>query len=67
MFNLRLARDLQPLNVPSYLNEMESLLGRNALSDAKQLVPLLSELKIDEHIPLIARNQADRILKKIAK
>ena len=46
---------------------MESLLGRNALSDAKQLVPLLSELKIDEHIPLIARNQADRILKKIAK
>lgn len=67
VFNLRLARDLQPLNVPSYLNEMESLLGRNALSDAKQLVPLLSELKIDEHIPLIARNQADRILKKIAK
>jgi hypothetical protein len=30
-------------------------------------VPLLNELKLDEHIPLIARNHADRILKKIEK
>jgi len=31
------------------------------------LVPLLNELRIDEHIPLIARNHAERILKKIEK
>lgn len=67
IFDLKLAREMQPLNVPSLLNEMESLQKRDGLSDPKQLVPLLTELKTDEHIPLIARNQADRILKKIVK
>lgn len=67
IFDLTLAREMQPLNVPSLLNEMESLQRRDGLSDPKQLVPLLTELKTDEHIPLIARNQADRILKKIGK
>ena len=67
IFDLNLAREMQPLNVPSLLNEMESLQRRDGLSDPEQLVPLLTELKTDEHIPLIARNQADRILKKIGK
>jgi len=67
IFNLKLAREMQPLNAPQLLNEMEILLTRNGLSDPKQLVPLLTELRTDEHIPLIARNHADRILKKIQK
>lgn len=67
IFNIKLAREMQPLNAPSLLNEMDTLLKRDGLSDPKQLVPLLNELKTDEHIPLIARNQADRILKKIEK
>jgi len=67
IFNLNVARELQPLNVPQFLNEMEMLMTRNELSDPKQLVPLLTDLRTDEHIPLLARNQADRILKKIAK
>jgi hypothetical protein len=46
---------------------METLLTRAGLSDPYQLVPLLTELKTDERIPLIARNHADRILKKIEK
>jgi hypothetical protein len=46
---------------------MEMLLVRDGLSDPYQLVPLLKELRTDEHIPLIARNHADRILKKIEK
>jgi hypothetical protein len=46
---------------------VESFYNRNALSDPKQLVPLLKELRTDEHIPLIARNHADRLLKKIEK
>jgi hypothetical protein len=46
---------------------METLLVRGGLSDPFQLVSLLKELKTDEHIPLIARNHADRILKKIEK
>jgi hypothetical protein len=67
IFNPKLAREMQPLNAPQLLNEMETLLIRDGLSDPYQLVPLLNELKIDEHIPLIARNHADRILKKIEK
>lgn len=67
IFNIKLAREMQPLNAPQLLNEMDSLLKRNGLSDPQQLVALLNELKTDEHIPLIARNHADRILKKIEK
>jgi hypothetical protein len=67
IFNLKLAREMQPLNAPQLMNEMESLLTRDGLSDPYQMVPLLNELKTDERIPLIARNHADRILKKIEK
>lgn len=67
IFNLNLAREMQPLNAPQLLDEMDSLFTRNGLSDPQQLVPLLTELRTDEHIPLIARNHADRILKKIKK
>jgi hypothetical protein len=67
IFNLQLAREMRPLDTPQLLNEMEMQLTREGLSDPYQLVPLLNELKIDEHIPLIARNHADRILKKIEK
>ena len=58
---------MQPLNTPQLLTELDGYLTRNELSDARQLVPLLNELKTDYHIPLIARNHAARILKKIEK
>ena len=67
IFDIKLAREMQPLNAPQLLTLMETLLTRDGLSDPYQLVPLLNELKTDEHIPLIARNHADRILKKIEK
>jgi len=67
IFDITVARENQPLNTPGLLNQLESLYTRNALSDPKQLVPLLKELRTDEHIPLIARNHADRLLKKIDK
>ena len=67
IFDLKLARELQPLNAPQLMDLMERLLTRDGLSDPRQLVPLLNELRIDEHIPLIARNHADRLLKKIEK
>jgi len=67
IFDITVARENQPLNTPGLLNQLESLYTRNALSDPKQLVPLLKELRTDEHIPLIARNHADRLLRKIEK
>src|SRR6266446_6807800 len=67
VFDLKLAREMQPLNAPGLMDEMEWDLTRGELSDPYQLVPLLRDLRTDERIPLIARNHADRLLKKIEK
>jgi hypothetical protein len=67
IFDIKLAREMQPLNAPQLLDLMETLLTRDGLSDPYQLIPLLTELRTDEHIPLMARNHAARILKKIEK
>lgn len=67
VFDLKLAREMQPLNTPQLMKQMETLLVRDGLSDPRQLIPLLKELRTDEHIPLIARNHADRLLKKIGE
>ena len=67
VFDLKLAREMQPLNAPGLMDEMEWDLTRGELSDPNQLVPLLKDLLTDERIPLIARNHAGRLLKKIEK
>ena len=65
IFDISVARENQPLNAPKLMEVMESYIKRNGLSDPEQLLPLLTELSTDEHIPLIARNHALRIIKKI--
>ena len=67
IFDISVARQNQPLNAPKLMEAMESLLKRDALSDPQQLLPLLNDLTTDERIPLIARNHALRIIKKIKK
>jgi hypothetical protein len=67
IFDISIARENQPLNAPKLMEVMESYIKRDALSDPQQLLPLLQELSTDEHIPLIARNHALRIIKKIKK
>jgi hypothetical protein len=67
VFDMSIARENQPLNAPKLMELLESLLNRNELSDPYQLVPLLRELTTDERLPLIARNHAGRLLKKIEK
>ena len=67
VFDLSIARENQPLNSPKLMEEMETMLKRNALSDPQQLVPLLRDISTDEHLPLIARNHALRLIKKIEK
>ena len=65
VFDMSIARQNQPLNAPKLMEVLESLVKRQGLSDPKQLLPLLEDLSTDEHIPLIARNHAIRIIKKI--
>jgi uncharacterized protein (UPF0147 family) len=65
IFDMSVARENQPLNAPKLMDLLETLLKREGLSDAQQLVPLLNQISTDEHVPLMARNHAKRLLKKI--
>jgi len=67
VFDMSVARENQPLNSPKLMEGLESLLKRDGLSDPVQLIPLLREISSDERVPLIARNHAIRLLKKIEK
>lgn len=65
IFDIAVARENQPLNAPKLMEVLESMIKREAVSDPKQLLPLLEDLSTDEHVPLIARNHALRLIKKI--
>jgi hypothetical protein len=67
VFDIAIARENQPLNAPKLMEVMESLLKRNGLSDPRQLLKLLEDISTDEHVPLIARNHALRLIKQIQK
>lgn len=67
VFDLTVARESRPLNTPKLMEEFELRLKMNGLSDPQQLLPLLKDISTDEHIPLIARNHALRLIKKIEK
>jgi len=67
IFDIAIARENQPLNAPKLMEAMESMLKRNAVSDPRQLLKLLQDLSTDEHVPLIARNHALRLIKQIQK
>jgi hypothetical protein len=67
IFDIGVARENQPLNAPKLMEQLETYLKRAGLSDPKQLLPLLNEISTDEHLPLIARNHAKRLIKQIEK
>ncbi len=67
VFELEIARESQPLETPKLINKLDTLIERDYLSDRHQLVPLIRELTEDERVPLVGRNQAARILKKLEK
>jgi len=67
VFDISIARENQPLNAPKLMELFESLLKRDGLSDPRQLLKLLHDMSTDEHIPLIARNHALRLIKQIEK
>ena len=67
VFDLAVARESLRLNTPKLMEQLELLLKRNGLSDPKQLLPLLRDISTDDHLPLIARNHALRLIKKIEK
>ncbi len=67
VFDVTVARENQPLEAPKLLDSLDSMVRRNEISDAAQMIPLLNELSNDERIPLIARNHATKLIKQIEK
>lgn len=67
IFDISVARETQPLATPKLMDQFEMQMKRNGLSDPQQLVPLLNDISTDEHLPLIARNHALRLIKTIEK
>jgi len=65
IFDISVARETQPLATPKLMDEFEMQMKRNGFSDPQQLVPLLNDISTDEHLPLIARNHAMRLIKKL--
>ena len=67
VFDINVALESQPLETPKLIDRLDSLINSNFLSDAHQLIPLVRQLSEDERVPLVGRNQAARILKKLEK
>ncbi len=67
VFEIKVALESQPLETPKLISRLESLIERDYLSDRRQLLPLVRELSEDERVPLVGRNNAARILKKLEK
>lgn len=65
IFEMNLARENQPLEAPDSMKKLELYVSRNEISDPTELLPYLEELVNDEKIPLIARNHAARIAKRL--
>jgi hypothetical protein len=67
VFEIKVAMESQPLELPKLIGKLDSLVERKGVSDARQLLPLVRELTGDERVPLVGRNHAARILKKMEK
>lgn len=65
VFDINVARENQPLETPKLLEYLGRLVERGGVSDPQQLAPLLKDLSTDERVPLITRNTAGKILKKL--
>lgn len=66
-FEMQVARENQPLETPRLMARFSSLYQNNDLPDPPHFLPLLKQLANDEILPLIARNDAERISKAIEK
>lgn len=67
MFDMTVARENQPLDTPRLMTAFDGYLRRGDISDPPHMVSFLTSLVNDERIPLIARNNAEKIIKQIEK
>jgi hypothetical protein len=56
-----------PISAPNQLRMLESELKSKRVADPHRFDPILKNIKLDEGVPLIARNHAERLLQMISK
>jgi hypothetical protein len=67
IFELEAVRSSDPISTPVQLRYLDSELRSKSIADPQRFVPILKEIQLDEGIPLIARNHAERLLQMIRK
>lgn len=67
LFDIDLAQEHQPLDIPRLLEALENDLRLGRIADPDQLADLLRAMMNDDTLPLIARNHASRLIKAISK
>jgi hypothetical protein len=67
VFELENTRQTDPISTPAQMRFLEGELKGHRIADPPKLIPLLKEIKMDEGVPLIARNHADRLIQMIQK
>jgi hypothetical protein len=67
VFEIETVRSTDPISTPAQMRLLENELKSKHIADPQRIVPLLSEIKTDEAVPLIARNHAERLLQMIKK
>ncbi|MGH9840066.1 MAG: hypothetical protein ACREEM_14880 [Blastocatellia bacterium] len=67
VFELDTIRQNDPISTPAQLRLLEGELKGKHIADPDRFTPILQEIKLDEGVPLIARNHADRLLLTIKK
>jgi hypothetical protein len=67
IFELETVLQNDPISTPAQLRFLESELRSKHIADPQRLEPILNNIKLDESVPLIARNHAERLLQSIKK
>ena len=67
IFEIELVRSTDPISMPAQLRFLEAELKSRSIADPPRFSPMLTDLKRDESVPLIARNHAERLLQMIEK
>ncbi len=67
IFELETVLANDPISMPAQLRLLESELRSKRIADPHRYEPMLRDLRLDESVPLIARNHAERLLQMIKK
>jgi hypothetical protein len=67
IFELETVITNDPISAPAQLRMLESELKSKRVADPHRFDPILKNIKLDEGVPLIARNHAERLLALISK